>query len=120
MISGEPPQSASNMQAWEDLVPGSASRLFDEYILQLRHRRRIDSSDAVLAFFGPVLGFLVVLAFLGTAAWLIHTGFRIEGTVLGSVDIVSLAAVFVVGADRKRAAGGTVRVSAEALPEHAD
>jgi hypothetical protein len=39
----------------------------------------------------------VVLSFLGTAAWLISDGWGIEGTFLGTVDIASLAAVFVLG-----------------------
>ena len=51
----------------------------------------------VLSFYGPALGFLVVLAFLGVAGWLISRGFGVEGTVLGSVDIASLAAVFALG-----------------------
>jgi hypothetical protein len=38
-----------------------------------------------------------VLAFLGTSAWLIYKGFGIEGTILGTVDIASLATVFVLG-----------------------
>lgn len=97
LTGGRPPQSAEDMKEWENLVPGSAGRLFDEYLLQLRHRRRLDISDVILSFFGPSLGFLVVLAFLGVAAWLINRGFGFEGTVLGSVDIVSLAAVFAIG-----------------------
>ena len=97
LIGGQPPQTAKDMQAWEKLVPGSANKLFDEYICQLQHRRKLDKADMVLSFYGPALGFLVVLAFLGVAGWLISGGFGIEGTVLGSVDIASLAAVFAIG-----------------------
>jgi hypothetical protein len=48
-----------------------------------------------------------VLAFLGTAAWLIDTGHSLAGTFLGTVDLVSLAGVFVFG----------VRAKAEREPE---
>ena len=55
-----------------------------------------------LSFYGPALGFIIVLAFLGVAGWLISAGFGIEGTVLGSVDIASLAAVFAIGKQLNR------------------
>lgn len=97
LMGGKPPQTPEDMEAWEKLVPGSAGKLFEEYICQLQHRRKLDKADVTLSFYGPALGFIVVLAFLGVAAWLISRGFGIEGTVLGSVDIASLAAVFAVG-----------------------
>lgn len=97
LSGGKPPQTPEDMEAWEKLVPGSANKLFDEYICQLQHRRKLDRADMVLSFYGPALGFVIVLAFLGVAGWLISSGFGIEGTVLGSVDIASLAAVFAIG-----------------------
>ena len=100
LSGGKPPQTPEDMEAWEKLVPGSANKLFDEYICQLQHRRKLDRADMVLSFYGPALGFVIVLAFLGVAGWLISSGFGIEGTVLGSVDIASLAAVFAIGKQR--------------------
>jgi hypothetical protein len=100
LSGGKPPQTPEDMEAWEKLVPGSANKLFDEYICQLQHRRKLDKADMVLSFYGPALGFIIVLAFLGVAGWLISSGFGIEGTVLGSVDIASLAAVFAIGKQR--------------------
>jgi hypothetical protein len=88
------PQDA---KAWDDVVAGGAEKIFDQYVRQLRHRRRIESATLALAFFGPILGFVVVISFLGTAAWLINRGYGIEGTFLGTVDIASLAAVFALG-----------------------
>ena len=85
-------------KAWNDVVDGGADKIFDQYVSQLRHRRRIESATIALAFFGPMLGFAVVISFLGTAAWLINRGYGVEGTFLGTVDIASLAAVFVFGA----------------------
>ena len=93
--SGVP--TPEEVKAWDDIAPGGAKILFEEYVCQLHHRRRMETASVTLAFFGPVLGFVVVLAFLGTAAWLINRGFGIEGTFLGTVDIASLAAVFVLG-----------------------
>lgn len=93
--SGAP--TPEEVKAWDEVAPGGAKILFEEYVRQLHHRRRMETASTVLAFLGPALGFVVVLAFLGTAAWLIDRGFGIEGTFLGTVDIASLAAVFALG-----------------------
>jgi hypothetical protein len=110
---GRPPQTPEEMEAWERLVPGSANKLFDEYICQLQHRRKLDKADMVLSFYGPALGFIVVLAFLGVAGWLISEGFGIEGTVLGSVDITSLAAVFAIGKQHNQTRRSVDKVAPE-------
>lgn len=121
-IGGKPPQTPKDMEAWEKLVPGSASKLFEEYICQLQHRRELDKTDMRLSFYGPALGFIVVLAFLGVAAWLINSGFGLEGTVLGSVDIASLAAVFAIGKrdDQTRRSENTVALDARASDTELD
>jgi hypothetical protein len=90
-------QGAEEARAWEGVVPSSAERLFAEHLLQLRHRRRVELASVRLSFFGPILGLVVVLSFLGTAAWLVSDGHGVEGTFLGTVDIASLAAVFALG-----------------------
>lgn len=101
--SPEPSQAGAQAAAkWQEVVPGSAPRLLDAYFVQLKHRRRIETANVVLAFFGPILGFVVVLAFLFTAAWLIDRGHSVEGTLLGTVDLVGLATVFVVGVRQRR------------------
>jgi hypothetical protein len=84
--------------------------LLREYQVQLDHRRRIELAYVRLAFFGPILGFIVVLSFLGTAAWLIYEGHGIEGTFLGTVDIASLAAVFVLGLQQRFAPAESFKV----------
>lgn len=114
LSGGKPPQTPEDMEAWEKLVPGSANKLFDEYICQLQHRRKLDKADMVLSFYGPALGFIIVLAFLGVAGWLISSGFGIEGTVLGSVDIASLAAVFAIGKQRSETQRSVDKVAPDA------
>jgi hypothetical protein len=86
--------------------------LLKDYHDQLVHRRRIEQAYVKLAFFGPILGFIVVLSFLGTAAWLIYEGRGVEGTCLGTVDIASLAAVFVLGLQGRFALNESVKVRA--------
>jgi hypothetical protein len=96
-IPGSGAPTPDEVKAWGEVAPGGAGILFSEYISQLHHRRRMESASVTLGFVGPVLGLVVVIAFLGTAAWLIDKGHGVEGTFLGTVDIASLAAVFVLG-----------------------
>lgn len=51
----------------------------------------------VQTYLGLATGLLISFAFLGTSAWLIVTGHEVSGTVLGTVDLVALATVFVTG-----------------------
>lgn len=114
MTHSDPWQGPEEADAWEKVVPGSAEQLFTEYRLQLSHRRRVELASVRLTFFGPILGLIVVLSFLGTAAWLISEGYGIEGTFLGTVDIASLAAVFVLGLQSKPRPGGQLKESERA------
>jgi hypothetical protein len=87
----------AEVKKWDELSPGASEQLFQEYLLQLRHQRRMQAAKMALAFFGPILGFLIALSFLGISAWLIHQGHGLEGTALGVIDIVGLAGVFALG-----------------------
>lgn len=61
----------------------------------------VELANVRISPFGPITVLIVVLSSLGTAAWLISEGYGIEGTFLGTVDIASLAAVFVLGLQPK-------------------
>jgi len=43
---------------------------------------------------GQLAALLISLSFLGCATFLIKSGFSVSGTILGTVDLVALAAVF--------------------------
>ena len=62
----------------------------------LAHRQAMDQGQSKRSFAGLVAGFLIAVMFLGVAAWLISSGHEIAGTVLGSVDLAGLTAVFVL------------------------
>jgi uncharacterized membrane protein len=51
---------------------------------------------------GMWLGFIIAIVVLAVSAALIWTGYGWQGTVLGSVDVVGLATVFVVGRTEQR------------------
>jgi hypothetical protein len=69
-------------------------------IMKRQYRRQRESYR--LNVMGLWSGWSVSLSFLGVSGWLINGDHALSGTVLGTVDIVSLATVFVY-AHTKRA-----------------
>ncbi len=55
------------------------------------------SGDTTRANIGLCLGFVLCVAFLGASYLLVRDGHELAGSILGGVDIVSLAGVFVYG-----------------------
>ncbi len=76
----------------------SETRAFVERRLDVLERRR--DRERRLEYVGLISGFVIALAFLSVSAWLIQGGHEVGGTVLGTVDIVGLFTVFVVGRSR--------------------
>jgi hypothetical protein len=54
------------------------------------------------AWAGLVLGFIIAVLFLIVSAALIINGYEVAGTILGTVDVVGLVTVFVVGRVEQR------------------
>jgi hypothetical protein len=67
--------------------------------------------EAFLAWAGLAAGLTVSLVVVVLAAWLIHDDHDLAGTVLGSVDLVSLVIVFVIGWRAETAAELSSRIS---------
>lgn len=55
----------------------------------------LDRQEVYLAWAGIVSAFTLSLAFLVVSGWLIMAGHEVSGTVLGTIDLVSLATVFI-------------------------
>ncbi len=91
------------LEAYERIVPGSARMIFTNFEEQGRHRRKMESYPLVSgnyrSFAGLGCGLLVTLCFLFVSYLLIKGGHGWEGTVLGTVDLVGLVAVFVYGSN---------------------
>lgn len=79
-----------DVERFEKALPGSGDRLLTMAELEQRHQHRT-------VLLGQMLGFVIALSFLGVSAWLILAGHEITGAVLGTVDLVALVTVFVVG-----------------------
>lgn len=65
----------------------------------------LDRQEVYLAWAGLLSALIIALSFLGVSAALVAAGHGLAGTVIGTVDLVALVAVFVTGRTRGRAAG---------------
>lgn len=91
----------STLERYNQIVPGSAKMIFDNFEEQGRHRRELEKYalhwGTIRSFAGVVCGLIVTLCFLFVSYSLIKNGHGWEGTVLGTFDIVGLVTVFVYG-----------------------
>lgn len=62
-----------------------------------RHLHALDLAELSLRRRGQLFGFIIAIAFLAVAGFLVSGNHEIAGTVIGSVDLVALTTVFVVG-----------------------
>lgn len=102
-----PLPSPDHLRGYEEVVPGSANRIITMAESQSAHRQEIEKiavkGGNSRSWWGLWLGFVLSVMVLGLSAGLILAGDQVAGTVLGSVDLVSLASVFVIGrVDQRR------------------
>ena len=87
------------VEEYDKILPGSADRLFVQMEANGAHRRFMDKATLMLrqgrSYLGLGAGLLIVLKFLDASYKLVMAGHGAEGAILGSVDLVALAAVFV-------------------------
>lgn len=89
------------LAAYEDVAPGSAQIILDAFQSEQAHRQKLEE-DVIMggtrrARNGQIFGFAVAMAFLAAAVVLVLTGNDVAGIILGTVDLVALVTVFVLG-----------------------
>lgn len=96
----------SDLQGYENIIPGAADRILRMAENQAEHRQFLEKTvvrgDSRRAFCGLWVGGFIAFSVLAGAVFLISTGHDIAGAVVGGLDIVSLAAVFVYGTVSRR------------------
>jgi uncharacterized membrane protein len=97
---GLPP--AELLERYNQLIPDGGERLLAMVEQQADHRQQMERSADQRAWWGLAAAFVVSMSFLGSSVWLIASGARLEGTILGTVDLVALASVFVYGSLARR------------------
>lgn len=89
------------LQGYEEILPGSADRLIKMAEYQSAHRQEIEkiaiSKQLNQSGRGQNYGFILAMTFLVAAFILIILGHETAGTIIGTVDLVALVSVFVIG-----------------------
>ena len=89
------------LKGYNETIPNGADRILTMVENQSNHR--IKSEEMVItrelnqSGRGQNYGFAISLAFLVVSAALIYTGHDVAGTFLGTVDIIGLVSVFILG-----------------------
>lgn len=101
-----PLPAPETLREYEAIHPGAAELIFSSFKAQQEHRISLESNVVLggshRARVGQWLGFIVAMAFLGASTYLINNGHAVAGTILGTVDLVSLVAIFVTGAWQRK------------------
>lgn len=94
------------LKEYNDAFPNGAERIFLEAQKQTNHRLELEKTvipeEQRQSGRGQMFGFIIALAFLIASFILILKGHGIYGTIIGSIDLVALVTVFVIGRQTQR------------------
>lgn len=103
--AGPPP---AVLRGYDELVPGSAKQLIDQAMEQGRHRQELERKTVLGASRRATVGqwqaFIIALVVMSFAFVAILYGHEAAGATIGSVDIVGLVSVFIVGSRQQKKA----------------
>lgn len=98
----------SHLKGYESVYPGAAKLIIDNAIEESVHRRKTNTLIITEGYAqqrrGQNYGLIVALSFLALSVLVILLGYPVAGTILGSVDLVALVGVFVIGQFSKKKA----------------
>lgn len=98
--SGPLPDGES-IKIYDEVIPNGGDRLMSTVEKQLDHRIEIEKTGVKRSFnqssTGQWMGFAIAIVF-GFIAWdLAKAGFTVAASILGTVDLVALVAIFIAG-----------------------
>jgi uncharacterized membrane protein len=97
---------AATLEAYEQLVPGSARRIVRNALTQSAHRRKLESevvrADIRQAWYGLWIGAIVAAAALLGGMGLVVFGHDVAGTTIVGTSLVGLVGVFIYGTRTRR------------------
>lgn len=100
-----PPPDA--LREFNEIVPGSAERIFDMAEKQLDHRLRMEETvvrgDSRRSYLGLIAGFMLSATLIAGGVFLVVNGHDWAGGLLVGVNILGLAGAFVYGTHSRRA-----------------
>jgi uncharacterized membrane protein len=93
-----PPQILAE---YEDILPGSAARVFHEFQLESAHRREFERTglrgSIRIELMGRISAFIFAIGALGVAAYCAHLGFPAAAIGIGGITISAVVGAFVLG-----------------------
>ncbi len=89
------------LREYNEIIPNGAERIFKMAENQSQHRLSLEkdviNKEQNQSSLGQIFGFIIAVAFGAAAFTLAITGHEISGTIIGTVDLVALVSVFVLG-----------------------
>lgn len=100
-VHSGPLPAPQTLKEYGDVVQSAPERIIQQFELQANHRRQLEDKVITAQLkesgVGQWMGFIICFLFLGVSAALILSGHDVSGTILGTVDIVALVSLFVLG-----------------------
>lgn len=100
-VHSGPLPPAELLQEYENIYPGSAKIIFDTFVKQSNHRIKMEdtviTSQQKQAQRGQVFALSVALSFLVVSAACVILGHEVSGSIIGTVDVLGIVAVFITG-----------------------
>ena len=90
-----------SLKVYNEIIPNGGDRLMSTVEKQLAHRIEIEKTGVTRTFnqssTGQWMGFIIAVVF-GLISWdLAKSGFTVAASILGTVDLVALVAIFITG-----------------------
>jgi uncharacterized membrane protein len=94
------------LKQYNDAFPNGAERIFLEAQKQTDHRISLEKTvipeEQKQSSRGQKFGLIICLSFLAACFTLVVLGHEVSGTIIGSIDIVALVTVFVIGSKNQK------------------
>ncbi|NQU88186.1 MAG: DUF2335 domain-containing protein [Mariniphaga sp.] len=89
------------LREYNEIIPNGAERITTVFENQSNHRLSLETKvigrQTFQSLLGQIFGFLIALICLIIGVYLIEKGHEVAGITLFGIDIVGLAAIFVIG-----------------------
>jgi len=101
-----PLPDSNTIKVYSEVIPNGGDRLMKNVEKQLEHRIEIEKVSIARTYnqssTGQWMGFIIAIFCLIGSGFLIINDHEVPGTIIGSIDLVALVTVFVVGKVNKK------------------
>lgn len=94
------------LKEYDQISPGSAEKILNEFYLQGAHRRKLEteviSSQLSESSRGQIMAFTITIVTIGLSFYAIIKGFQLGGSILGGSALLTVVGLFINGARSQR------------------